>query len=556
MDKVTLIYFTVLSLIVQTRALYSIKETLFENHHLAIATIIDLGKIEQALNELKNATEKLSHNKKLLFHKKERFNIGLTLPTNYLVQKRKPVKFQIFEDIAQRIEDQLYHINTFCSRKKRWDVLGDLLNELTGVPSHDMHEKLNDKLQLLEDHQNVLITQGQQLANELKLTNIIASTGMKQMKDLTQIVEHTVGDIETIEENQLATFNVFNYMTNSEKILESSNRYMQQATELMQLGYLHQTNKFAISPETIKSAINHASFPQGLSPIFDDAKEYYHHTLTRASCSGKKIHVTLKIPFFSANDSRNLTLLTRQEKREAEVDISPFAFKAINQQKEIHSYLTLSDLEKCMDTKTFILCNKREIEINNERFGKLLVYDISPHRILMEGEGQGFANCGRTRTRFELGSSVISIVPDDCQLTHRYFSLHSSQHTDFQDIKELQSRSFTFNFTITNDHVSHQNDKQDIARIKHKLQKLKDLHANVALNMTLLQASLRETNLLLETEKLENIFNRRIGLSGIGASGILTVIFTATILWICVKLRKDYQNFKEYTRSKLGSTSK
>jgi len=532
--------------------LQNLKPVFIENQHLNIGTVINLEEVKKSIHELLNVTTHLQEDKQLHISLQQHKNIGLHLG-KWMLPGTENRKFHVFTDIKERASHLIEHLESLCPRKKRWDVLGDILNELTGVPSSSMHNTLKDKLETLNTEVNTIALHGLEMNKELQATNVLTNRNINEIRKLTDTVHYSFQELERIERNQVATFNMLNYYTNANAILELSQQQITRTESTMIRGLSHRADRFSIPPHIISSAIQHMNLSSNITPVFNLTGSYYKEAITRVTCHGLKVFVTMRIPLININERRNLTLLSHKQKKSAKVDLTPFSFILINQHRQIHSYLTLSDFQKCLETKNRYVCNKRDIEIDNKEMGNLLIYDITPHRIIMHGTGEGHATCNRKMFNFILTTPVISLIPERCQVTHEHFMIHKTHLNDFEYTKEEQTFDFAFNYTS----FDPQTNKQQLTaldNIQKNLIQLQEKSKELLVNQTIKNAIYDEAvknfneNLLKQAdEHKQHLHGLTLGL----ATGGTIIVIISCFSMLLIKQLKNLLDFKKYAEDRL-----
>jgi len=534
-----------------------LKDVALETQHINIGSKISLKVLKRAVQTVRNASLELQEDPML--------QLQMNHPEpdltgwEYMIHKPQHVKkFQSFDDITNRANYIIEHLDSICStRHKRWDLLGELLNEATGVPTRQMHEHLKQQLNHIKEENTIIIQHGLEMNKTLTTTNTLTNRNLNKIKSLATTVDNNLHKIERMERNQVATFNMINFLSNSNSILDLAEHQIGRIEHVMALGINHQTSKFAISPKAIQLALNHHMTPP-LFPVFNTTSQYYSQKFTQISCSQHELHVTMKIPLIDMNDLRTLTLINTLDRQNSKKNISPFTFKLLNPTNSFHSYFTMSDLEKCTETEKFFLCNKRMVEISNDKSGEIIIYDISPQRIMIDAKGEAFTICGKTSTHFKLEYPIIALLPQECQITHKYFKVHTTHLLD-QDLYESKHVNLTTKFNITRfNPEDYSPEHKKMNNLINSLDELQSNNLDIIKNLTILKSFQENNQKQYQIFKEQHEDHYKQGKRGIiisisvssATGGIILLLGIITISYIF-----KFKKFQIYAKERIDDKS-
>jgi len=515
-----------------------LKSVHLESGHINVGTKISFQEIVSALNNLKKTATRLKDDKTLEIRLKTqndmRYGFDL-LNSKFYTYGKNNLRSDVFSNIETRTIETLHLYQSICGRQKRWDVLGNLLNELTGVPSHAMHNQVVHELNDLTHDMDTLIQQGIFLTKEVKLSTSRSKAVSKELKSFNQALTENVKEIEMIEKNQLALFNIVNFESTANRLLEFANQHYFMISDILIMAKSHKSTQTAIAPEIIKNALDQMT-DATLQPITEDTLKYYDMAIFRGTCTHKAVFVSGKIPLINREEVRNLTLLTTDQKRQAKVDLSQYAFKITNNYKNTHAYLTFSDMERCLDAENFFVCSKRSIELNNKQEGLVLAYDITPNRILIDAQGMLFAICSKNTENLILHKPIISIVPDECHLTHEHFHVHKT-HLNENFKNHTVHLNLTLNYMTIKADIDHTKRLERLHEMDEHLDSLQDNFTEILRNISLLENWQTLTTKERDRQQEEKILHINIGLGMIATIGLLVITIIITL--ICILKNKN-----------------
>jgi len=506
-----------------------LNEVHLESNHLNIGTVRDMQGLRKKLGELEQMAGKLDNDTSLRLKIKTQFHISLDFGYIKTIDGHKQVKSQVFHNIKERAKMVESEMDELCNTrvKRSWEVLGDILNTITGVPSAQMHEEVIGRLDQLENSMNSVISHGTNMAQELKVNAALTYQNSQEIDSLSKIIAENVKEIEIIEENQIRISNIINFHSAATKLLELITLEIREAKNILLLGKMNKGDHNGMPASIIHEALDHAPLSDDLQPIFprNETDKYYSLSIFKATCKSDRVYVTGRIPLIDPTRGRNLTLLTAKEKNSVEIDLTPFAFTLVDEISKTHAYLTMNDLGNCIDLNSKLLCSKRLITIDNNMKGKILVYDIAPELILVSAKGTTHVICNNKQTIFRYKEETISLVPRNCHMVHEHFQILQTQqiHHVFQNLTQKEP---VFNYTEIDIMTS---SSTQLSKVKQVQKELKTVQGNV-LDIINNITSLQEQQGIQKLQRNHNYNRQRYTELGL----ISTIPTTSVVLLILI----------------------
>jgi len=501
-----------------------------ENGHLNVGTVRDHGILLETLEKLKEKAENLDGNTNLMIKIRTTFDFSLDLTSTRKMTGHSVINNQVFKNLATRAQALIDQRKEICGRSKRsWDILGDLLNDITGVPSAEMHNNVVQRLDTLDSGMNTIISHGKAMTQEIKATTLISLENSKQIEKMAGILDNNLQELQIIEQNQLVLANVMNFASNAERIMELASLELIQSENILLLAKMNKANERGLDKDTLRQAFNH-TIDADMRPATENTDVLYSLDIFQASCNERKIFLTCKIPLINKQKPRNLTLLTLKEKLTADTDLTQFAFRLTSLDRKKHSYMTLSDVEKCMDLDSFMICNKRDIEIDDSMTGRILVYDVTPNRIIINAQGDTFIHCNKNITLFNYQEPMISFIPSGCMVSHKFFSIQDIE-TNNWGLTQADFRVPIFNFTMIDKDINFRTQHKMIKDIEGKMKFTENKLLNTVVNITRLQQQQLDNERALHKQQQQH---RKILHYSIGGGILFTGSFLTSVLLLCL----------------------
>ena len=334
----------------------------------------------------------------------------------------------LYKTIAKRVDSWLIAFenldppNSYTTRKKRAiNLMGSILNKLSGVPTGSMFKKI-EKAILLNNEDISDINQAQ--------SKIAESTSLltKQLLKTKEQLAHTIRKTKFIlkvnahqDENWANMINFLNMQSEAERVLDEASLGYNKVSEALLLSKSHQISPKVLPIDDLREIIANISILDNpLSPLFneEDAQKWYETKYTRSiwNMNTMTLEQISNFPLINYGEEFEIFPVPHKLKLYSKVDLTEMAFFIKKDNK--HAYLTLNDIENCIPIRTGLhACNKRHIEINNNMLGKVLVYELTRQRIILDlpAGSTVYFNCRRTKTeKTATNESWIVFLPDSC----------------------------------------------------------------------------------------------------------------------------------------------
>ncbi len=367
-----------------------------------------------------------------------------------------------------------------------------------------MQKNLEQKITKMNKASENINDDGAKLA---RLTSIISkevSINSEKLTNLAKATRQILRMQQTNSNNIVSLLNAQNFQSLSFKILEEAEFVYDTIIDAVKLSSNYYPSPRLLTPFMLTRIINNiTSSHKTLQPIFsaENATLYYSLKCCRTT-SNEEGHVSMNIsiPLSNLNALRATQVLDSNTKRKSNIDLSEFSLSLGT--SDSHSFLTYLDLKNCFKiTRTIQACTKRDIRISNKKFLEVLIYDITPDKILFDlpANTSIFFKCPQhDGTKTTNGLAFIAELPPSCSVENEFFHIKATKKE--HDSIDLQDKPVEIKFisleTISNDlNITEkilQEIIQDMERAKENMNKTNIELANLETKFTLQNIELKQ----------------------------------------------------------------
>ena len=505
----------------------------------SILRTIDLVKNDKAFT-----IDMDTENKKQIKHQAPRLDL-FTMDVNRI--KRNTNHKPSLTYLENRAHHILECIKKLRTNPKNWteerskraiNILGDVLNVVTGVPNHRQFQEAVNLIKNLENEASKHEAEMEKLHSSINVVTGILDAQNMNIKSIRDNSAALFRSTQKIEKNFAALANSVEFAFDVMNVLDVLQNKISTAREILTQGKVHMISPLAFDHHDLaKIVFDISANHKTLVPIYSSEQidNYYQVPIAKSGWSDDYTIVILAhIPLVNFAEKRTMKLITREDKIAADVDISNFAFRAFSNDRREFSYLTYSDFKKCMiiEKTKKVACHKRKISIFTENINTTVAYDLTLNTMIYASRNtlNVKAECKDRKEDVTLNPNDNFLLPNFCAIYSESLNIYKQKEFGNEENKDVKS----------------------IPNLHHQLYIPPELHAkNLAINLTKNAKDIKELSrknrkeaeqLHTNTEQIAKhatiIISGSTSLLGLG---ILACIIAACVMY---KFRKSMQQIK------------
>ncbi len=319
---------------------------------------------------------------------------------------------------------------TMNSKKTKRGItfLGDLIHEIAGTPTEEMHDDVVNQLTKLKQDFNMIARTNVESMNHIEFITDGLKDNNNHIKKAAEILQVHNDRLSKLENNQATLFSLIDFISDASNTLFMAEENLRRIGTINSEGKQNYLSIHAIDQDKLRTSIfrRRNSSPH-LEPLFSaEPEKYYRHKFTRTSWENGKLHVSVKIPLINKKEDFELVPLTENWRKKSAADLTHFIAIAQDRHTREFSYLTESDLRKCTTlSKNELLCERRKITIKDKN---IVIYEIAPTHILVSIVSSSISKeaiqvCNGHITHLSLNETAFLRVSSDCTIQHALFRI-------------------------------------------------------------------------------------------------------------------------------------